>query len=253
MHLRLPAPLAMTCVRPHLKCMLSLELASETFQTASSNLTISISKSFSKTGYTIHSPLFVLTIVEIEDFALRGPSWMIVSVKSALGAAPSVHILGNGKMAAQAAKSLNHVVSFAAVIRVVIGEKRCVTSLITAAKETINMTIFQKIGDCERPKDWCTSQDLLTQLESFCRAIYGNKSGIAELNQRRNLQMNGSTLLRRNNVLSIVLRLVKIGYLKVISSKSFLFRGYGVPVNAAPKLHPSRLANQKRRHMFLRL
>ena len=71
MHLRLPAPLAMTCVRPHLKCMLSLELASETFQTASSNLTISISKSFSKTGYTIHSPLFVLTIVEIEDFALR--------------------------------------------------------------------------------------------------------------------------------------------------------------------------------------
>ena len=53
--------------------------------------------------------------------------------------------------------------------------------------------------------------------------------------------------------LSILLRLVKIGYLKVISSKSFLFRSYGVPVNAAPKLHPSRLANQKRRHMFLRL
>ena len=65
--------------------------------------------------------------------------------------------------------------------------------------------------------------------------------------------MNGSTLLRRNNALSIVLRLVKIGYLKVISSKSFLFRGYGVAVNAAPKLHPSRQANQKRRHMFLRL
>ena len=84
------------------------------------------------------------------------------------------------------------------------------------------MTILQKIGDCERPKDWCTSQDLLTQLESFCRAIYGDKSGIAELNQRRNLQMNGSTLLRRNNVLSIILRLVTIGYLKVISSKSFL-------------------------------
>ena len=61
------------------------------------------------------------------------------------------------------------------------------------------MTIFQKIGDCERPKDWCTSQDLLTQLESFCRAIYDDKSGIAELNQRRNLQMNGSTLLKRNN------------------------------------------------------
>ena len=61
------------------------------------------------------------------------------------------------------------------------------------------MTIFQKTGDCERPKDWCTSQDLLTQLESFCRAIYGDKSGIAELNQRRNLQMNGSTLLKRNN------------------------------------------------------
>ena len=37
------------------------------------------------------------------------------------------------------------------------------------------MTIFQKIGDCELPKDWCTSQDLLTQLESFCRAIYGDK------------------------------------------------------------------------------
>ena len=65
--------------------------------------------------------------------------------------------------------------------------------------------------------------------------------------------MNGSTLLKRNNVLSILLRLVKIGYLKVISSKSFLFRSYGVPVNAPPKLHPSRLANQKRRRMFLRL
>ena len=49
------------------------------------------------------------------------------------------------------------------------------------------MTIFQKIGDCERSKNWCTSQDLLTQLESFCRTIYGDKSGIAELNQRRNL------------------------------------------------------------------
>ena len=61
------------------------------------------------------------------------------------------------------------------------------------------MTIFHKIGDCERSKNWCTSQDLLTQLESFCRAIYGDKSGIAELNQRRNLQMNGSTLLKRNN------------------------------------------------------
>ena len=61
------------------------------------------------------------------------------------------------------------------------------------------MTIFQKIGDSERSKNWCTSQDLLTQLESFCRAIYGDKSGIAELNQRRNLQMNGSTLLKRNN------------------------------------------------------
>ena len=61
------------------------------------------------------------------------------------------------------------------------------------------MTIFQKIGDCERSKNWCTSQDLLTQLESFCRAIYGDKSGIAELNQRRNLQTNGSTLLKRNN------------------------------------------------------
>lgn len=60
------------------------------------------------------------------------------------------------------------------------------------------MTIFQKIGDSERSKNWCTSQDL-TQLESFCRAIYGDKSGIAELNQRRNLQMNGSTLLKRNN------------------------------------------------------
>ncbi|CAH3171089.1 unnamed protein product, partial [Porites evermanni] len=94
--------------------------------------------------YMLATPLFVLTIVEIEDFALR------------------VAILDDP------------------VIRVVIGEERCVTSLITAAKETINMTIFQKIGDCERPKDWCTSQDLLTQLESFCRAIYGNKSGIAE-------------------------------------------------------------------------
>ena len=61
------------------------------------------------------------------------------------------------------------------------------------------MTISQKIGDSERSKNWCTSQDLLTQLESFCRAIYGDKSGIAELNQRRNLQMNGSTLLKRNN------------------------------------------------------
>ena len=61
------------------------------------------------------------------------------------------------------------------------------------------MTIFQKIGDSERSKNWCTSQHLLTQLESFCRAIYGDKSGIAELNQRRNLQMNGSTLLKRNN------------------------------------------------------
>ena len=61
------------------------------------------------------------------------------------------------------------------------------------------MTIFQKRGDSERSKNWCTSQDLLTQLESFCRAIYGDKSGIAELNQRRNLQMNGSTLLKRNN------------------------------------------------------
>ena len=61
------------------------------------------------------------------------------------------------------------------------------------------MTIFQKIGDSERSKNWCTSQDLLTQLESFCRAIYGDKSGIAELNQRRNLQTNGSTLLKRNN------------------------------------------------------
>ena len=61
------------------------------------------------------------------------------------------------------------------------------------------MTIFQKIGDSERSKNWCTSQDLLTQLESFSRAIYGDKSGIAELNQRRNLQMNGSTLLKRNN------------------------------------------------------
>ena len=65
--------------------------------------------------------------------------------------------------------------------------------------------------------------------------------------------MNGSTLLKRNNVLSILLRLVKIGYLKVIWSKSFLFRSYGVPINAAPKLHPSRLANQKRRQMFLQL
>ena len=35
------------------------------------------------------------------------------------------------------------------------------------------------------------------------------------------LQMNGSTFFKRNNVLSIVLRLAKIGYLKVISSKSF--------------------------------
>ena len=61
------------------------------------------------------------------------------------------------------------------------------------------MTIFQKRGDSERSKNWCTSQDLLTQLESFCRAIYGDKSGIAELNQRRNLQTNGSTLLKRNN------------------------------------------------------
>ena len=61
------------------------------------------------------------------------------------------------------------------------------------------MTIFQKRGDSERSKNWCTSQDILTQLESFCRAIYGDKSGIAELNQRRNLQMNGSTLLKRNN------------------------------------------------------
>ena len=61
------------------------------------------------------------------------------------------------------------------------------------------MTIFQKRGDSERSKNWCTSQDLLTQLESFCRAIYDDKSGIAELNQRRNLQMNGSTLLKRNN------------------------------------------------------
>ena len=66
------------------------------------------------------------------------------------------------------------------------------TTLITAAKETIN-------HDRERSKNWWTSQDLLTQLESFCRAIYGDKSGIAELNQRRNLQMNGSTLLKRNN------------------------------------------------------
>ena len=61
------------------------------------------------------------------------------------------------------------------------------------------MMIFQKRGDSERSKNWCTSQDLLTQLESFCRAIYGDKSGIAELYQRRNLQMNGSTLLKRNN------------------------------------------------------
>ena len=29
------------------------------------------------------------------------------------------------------------------------------------------MTIFHKIGDCERSKDWCTSQDLLTQLGPF--------------------------------------------------------------------------------------
>ena len=58
---------------------------------------------------------------------------------------------------------------------------------------------------------------------------------------------------KKNNVFSFLLRLVKIGYLKVISSKSFLFRGYGVPVNAAPKLHPSGLATQKGRHMFLRL
>ena len=86
------------------------------------------------------------------------------------------------------------------------------------------------------------------------RAIYGDKCGIAELNQRRNLQMNGSILLKKkNNVFSFLLRLVKIGYLEVISSKSFLFRGYGVPVNAAPKLHPSGLATQKGRHMFLRL
>ena len=48
------------------------------------------------------------------------------------------------------------------------------------------MTIFHKIGDCERSKDWCTSQDLLTQLGSFYRAIYDDKNGIAELSQRRN-------------------------------------------------------------------
>ena len=61
-----------------------------------------------------------------------------MSVKSALGAGPSVHISGNGKDGRPNRYSLNHVVSFAAVIRVVIGEERCVTTLITAAKETIN-------------------------------------------------------------------------------------------------------------------
>ena len=71
------------------------------------------------------------------------------------------------------------------------------------------MTIFQKIEDSERSKNWCTSQDLLTQLESFCRAIYGDKSGIAELNQRRNLQMNGSTLLKRNNFLIYFIEISK--------------------------------------------
>ena len=71
------------------------------------------------------------------------------------------------------------------------------------------MTVFQKIGDSERSKNWCTSQDLLTQLESFCRAIYGDKSGIAELNQRRNLQMNGSTLLKRNNFFIYLIEICK--------------------------------------------
>ena len=60
-------------------------------------------------------------------------------------------------------------------------------------------------------------------------------------------------IIEKKQCLSTVLRLVKIGYLKVISSNSFLFRGYVVPVNAASKLHSSRLANQKRRHKFLRL
>ena len=60
------------------------------------------------------------------------------------------------------------------------------TTLITAAKETINHNDLPKKGEYERSKDWCTSQDLLEQLESFCSDIYDGKSGITELNQRRN-------------------------------------------------------------------
>ena len=58
-----------------------------------------------------------------------------MSVKPSLGAAPSVHILGNGKMAARTSQLL---LSFSTVIKVVIGEERCVTTLITAAREIIN-------------------------------------------------------------------------------------------------------------------
>ena len=86
-----------------------------------------------------------------------------------------------------AARTSQLLLSFSTVIKVVIGEERCVTTLITAAREIINHDdLPQKMGDCEQSKEWCTSQALLTQLESFCRAIYGNKNGIAELTQRRN-------------------------------------------------------------------
>ena len=65
---------------------------------------------------------------------------MTVSVKSTLGAAPSVHMKPRWPPEPVNAQSCSS------------GEERCVTTLITAAKglRLLIMPIFQKKGDCER-------------------------------------------------------------------------------------------------------
>ena len=86
----------------------------------------------------MHSPLFFLKIVEIKDFALRVAILDDRECQICFGSRPLGTYIRKRQDGRPNRYSLNHVVSFAAVIRVVIGEERCVTTLITAAKETIN-------------------------------------------------------------------------------------------------------------------
>ena len=53
----------------------------------------------------MHSPLFFLKNVEIEDFGLRVAILDDRECQICFGGSPSVHILGNGKIAARTGKN----------------------------------------------------------------------------------------------------------------------------------------------------